>query len=38
LSLLVLPGYVGVVAMLAGGMGVWSGFIWTLFGYYGSNR
>ncbi len=28
----------GIVLMLAGGMGVWSGFIWTLIGYYVSPR
>ena len=34
LSLIFLPDPVGVVAMLAGGLGVWIGFIWTLLGYY----
>lgn len=34
LSLLVLPAVVSVVAMLMGGMGVWSGFLWTLFSWY----
>jgi hypothetical protein len=28
----------GSVLMLAGGLGVWSGFIWTLIGYYVSPR
>ena len=34
LSLLVLPGAISVVVMLAGGMAVWTGFIWTLFSWY----
>jgi hypothetical protein len=34
LSLIVLPHVIAVVGMLAGGMGVWSGFIWTLFSWY----
>jgi hypothetical protein len=34
LSLIVLPHILGVIGMLAGGMGVWSGFIWTLFSWY----
>ena len=34
LSLIVLPHIIGVIGMLAGGMGVWSGFIWTLFAWY----
>jgi hypothetical protein len=34
LSLIVAPHIVGIIGMLAGGMGVWSGFIWTLFSWY----
>jgi len=34
LSLIMLPRIIGVIGMLAGGMGVWSGFIWTLFSWY----
>ena len=34
LTLLFLPAAVSVFVMLAGGMGVWSGFIWTLFNWY----
>ena len=35
-SLVLLPKGVSILAMLAGGMCVWSGFIWTMFHYYGS--
>jgi hypothetical protein len=34
ISLLVLPAGVAVAVMLIGGMGVWSGFLWTLFAWY----
>ncbi len=34
LSLIVLPHVIGVIGMLVGGMGVWGGFIWTLFSWY----
>jgi len=34
-SLLVLPVVIGLVAILAGGLAVWGGFIQTLFSYYG---
>ena len=33
-SLIVLPNAVAVLGMLAGGLGVWGGFVWTLFSYY----
>jgi hypothetical protein len=33
-TLLVLPEVVAAALMLVGGMGVWSGFIWTLFSWY----
>ena len=35
LSLLVLPPAVSIIGLLAGGLAVWGGFIWTLFSYYG---
>jgi hypothetical protein len=35
LSLLLLPAAIAVAVMIAGGMGVWSGFLWTLFSWYG---
>ncbi len=34
-SLLVLPAIIGITGIVAGGMAVWGGFIWTLFHYYG---
>jgi hypothetical protein len=34
LTLFFLPAVVSVLVMLAGGMGVWSGFLWTLFSWY----
>jgi hypothetical protein len=34
ISLLLLPAAVSVAIMIAGGMGVWSGFLWTLFAWY----
>lgn len=34
LLLLALPSYVGSTGILAGGLMVWAGLIWTLFGYY----
>ena len=34
LTLLALPAAVSVVVMLAGGMCVWGGFLWTLFAWY----
>jgi hypothetical protein len=34
LALILLPKEICVVGMLAGGMAVWIGFIWTIFGYY----
>ncbi len=33
-SLIVLPHTLPVLGMLIGGLGVWAGFIWTLFGYH----
>ena len=33
-SLVVLPNAVAVLGMLIGGLGVWGGFVWTLFSYY----
>lgn len=33
-ALALLPSYVGLVALLVGGLTVWGGFIRTLFGYY----
>ena len=35
LALIVLPLYVALAALLIGGLGVWGGFIQTLFTYYG---
>ena len=35
-ALIFLPNGGPVVGMLAGGMCVWTGFIWTLLGYYGA--
>ena len=39
-GLLFLPDLAPALGMMAGGMGVWIGFMWTLYGYYlpGSNR
>jgi hypothetical protein len=34
LSMLVLPHALSVAGMLVGGMGVWIGFLWTLFAWY----
>ena len=34
LTLLFLPAAVSVFVMIAGGMGVWGGFLWTLFSWY----
>jgi hypothetical protein len=34
LTLLFLPPAASVFIMIAGGMGVWSGFLWTLFSWY----
>jgi hypothetical protein len=33
-SLFVLPPAVSVAGMIVGGMGVWTGFLWTLFAWY----
>jgi len=33
-TLLFAPPAVSVAAMIVGGMGVWSGFLWTLFSWY----
>ena len=33
-SLIFLPNTLPVLGMLAGGMGVWAGFVWTIFSYY----
>ena len=33
-TLLFAPSGVSVVVMLAGGMGVWVGFLWTIFSWY----
>ena len=35
ISLLFLPPAISIVGLLAGGLAVWGGFIWTLFSYYG---
>jgi len=34
-SLLFLPSAIALAITLAGGLGVWSGFLWTLFSWYG---
>ena len=34
LSLMALPAVAAVGGMIAGGMGVWAGFLWTLFAWY----
>jgi hypothetical protein len=34
LGLLVLPDAIAAFGMLAGGVGVWAGFVWTLLSYY----
>jgi hypothetical protein len=34
-SMLALPYLVGIVAMMLGGLAVWSGFVWTMLEYYG---
>jgi hypothetical protein len=34
-ALVFLPLAVGLAGLMIGGLGVWSGFIWTLFSYYG---
>ena len=34
LTLLFLPAAVSVVVILAGGLAVWGGFLWTLFSWY----
>jgi hypothetical protein len=34
LTLLVAPPAVSVAGMIIGGIGVWSGFLWTLFAWY----
>jgi len=33
-SLIVLPNALAVLGMLIGSLGVWGGFVWTLFSYY----
>jgi hypothetical protein len=34
LSILVLPPVLSVAIIIGGGMGVWGGFLWTLFAWY----
>jgi hypothetical protein len=34
LTLLFLPAAVSVFVMIVGGMGVWGGFLWTIFSWY----
>ena len=34
LGLLFLPDIAPALGMMIGGLGVWSGFMWTLYGYY----
>ena len=33
-GLLLLPDVLPALGMMAGGLGVWIGFMWTLYGYY----
>jgi hypothetical protein len=37
IALLFLPLAISIIAMIAGGLAVWGGFIWTLFSYYTSS-
>ena len=37
IGLIFLPDRLAVIGMLVGGMGVWIGFIWTIFTYYSAS-